>query len=290
MLISTEINSYKKIGDNRAVIKMLKESGFTAYDFSMFRGSLADEILLADDYLDRARDFRAYADSIGLPCNQTHAPFATWRKGNDEWNTMMFPLVKRAIAVSGILGARVCVVHPCNDFTAEENAALYGELEGIAREYGVRIGVENMWNCINYGKPDFKALPAACSHHDDFKRHMELLPADVFVACLDIGHAEMRDLGTSAVEMIGALGNRLQAIHLHDVDLKFDNHALPFTYKAGAIDYEPIIEAFRQNGYRGDITLECDRFASLVPTPLLPAAARYAASVADYFKTRIEAE
>ncbi|MBR2951413.1 MAG: sugar phosphate isomerase/epimerase [Clostridia bacterium] len=289
MFISTEINSYKKMGDNRAIIKLLKESGFTAYDFSMFRGSLADEILLSDDYLDRAREFRAYADSIGLPCNQTHAPFATIRKGDEEWNKTMFPLVKRAIEVSGILGARVCVVHPCNDYTAEENAAMYAELEGIARRASVKIGVENMWNCINYGKPDFKALPAACSHHDDFKRHMELLPTDVFVACLDIGHAEMRDLGTSAVEMIDALGDRLQAIHLHDVDLKFDNHALPFTYKGGGINYEPIIEAFRKNGYRGDITLECDHFASLLPKELLPAAARYAAAVADYFKMRIEA-
>lgn len=289
MLISTEINSYKKIGDNRQIIKMLKESGFTAYDFSMFRDSLADEILLSDDYIDRAREFRAYADSIGIPCNQTHAPFATWRKGNDEWNKTVFPLVKRAIEVSGVLGARVCVVHPCNDFTAEENAVLYGELADIARRASVKIGVENMWNCINYGKPDFMALPAACSHHDDFKRHMELLPADVFVACLDIGHAEMRDLGTSAVEMINALGDRLQSIHLHDVDLKFDNHALPFTYKGGGINYEPIIEAFRKNGYRGDITLECDRFASLLPKELLPAAARYAAAVAGYFKMRIEA-
>ncbi len=285
MLISTEINSYKKIGDNRAIIKMLKESGFTAYDFSMFRGSLADEILLADDYLDRAREFRAYADSIGIPCNQTHAPFATWRKGDDAWNQTMFPLVKRAIEVSGVLGARVCVVHPCNDYTAEENAVMYAELEGIARRANVKIGVENMWNCINYGKPDFKALPAACSHHEDFKRHMELLPSDVFVACLDIGHAEMRDLGTSAVEMIDALGDRLQAIHLHDVDLVHDNHALPFTCK---ISYEPIIEAFRRNGYCGDITLEADRFASSVPIELLPNAARYAATVAGYFKTRIE--
>ncbi|MBR6795058.1 MAG: TIM barrel protein, partial [Clostridia bacterium] len=197
-----------------------------------------------------------------------------------------FPLVKRAIEISGILGARVCVVHPCNDYTAEENAAMYAELEGIARRANVKIGVENMWNCINYGKRDFKALPAACSHHDDFKRHMELLPTDVFVACLDIGHAEMCDLGTSAVEMINALGERLQAIHLHDVNLVNDNHALPFT---SMISYEPIIEAFRQNGYRGDITLEADCFASRVPIELLPAAARYAAAVADYFKMRIEA-
>ena len=288
MEVSTEIGSLLRLGDYKTVLKTLKESGFTAYDFSMFRGGLADEILLADDYLARARAFRAYADEIGIPCNQTHAPFPTLRKGNDEWNEMMLPRVRRAIEVSGILGARVCVVHPCNDYTAEENAVLYKSFESIAREAGVKIGVENMWNCINSGTPDFKALPAACSHHEDFKRHLELLPSDVFVACLDIGHAEMRDLGTSAVEMIDTLGERLQAIHLHDVDLRYDSHAMPFTYKAGGIDYEPIIEALRRNGYTGDVTLECDRFAIFLPVPLLSAGARYAASIADYFKKRIE--
>ena len=290
MLISTEIHSYRKLGDNRAIIRMLAEQGFSAYDYSMFRGGLADELLLADDYLEKARAFRAYADSVGIPCNQTHAPFATFRKGQDDYNQESLPRIARAIRVSGILGARVCVVHPCNYFTAEENAELYAGFESVARESGVKIGVENMWNCIDYGKPTFKALPAACPHHEDFKRHLDLLPDDVFVACLDIGHAEMRDLGTSAVEMIDTLGDRLQAIHLHDVDLKFDNHVLPFTYKVGGIDYEPIIEALRKNGYKGDITLEADRFASLVPVELLGAAATYAAAVANYFKTRIEAE
>ncbi|MBR2057473.1 MAG: sugar phosphate isomerase/epimerase, partial [Fibrobacter sp.] len=211
MFISTEINSYKKMGDNRAIIKLLKESGFTAYDFSMFRGSLADEILLSDDYLARAREFRAYADSIGLPCNQTHAPFATIRKGDEEWNKMMFPLVKRAIEISGILGARVCVVHPCNDYTPEENAELYKSFEPYARKAGVKIGVENMWNWAS-GSPT--ATAAACSHHDNFRAHLDLLPADVYVACLDIGHAELRGLETSAVQMIERLSDRLEAIHL----------------------------------------------------------------------------
>ncbi|MBQ9761197.1 MAG: sugar phosphate isomerase/epimerase [Clostridia bacterium] len=282
MLTSTEMYTYKKLGDLKAILRLLRESGFEAYDFSMFHNAPSDEILLADDYVERAKDLRAYADSIGLPCNQTHAPFATAKKGNEEYNDKMRPQIKRAIEISGILGAKVCVVHPCNDYTAEENAEMYREFEPVARRAGVRIGVENMWNHRKDDRTRF--APAACSHHEDFKRHMDLLPADVFVACLDIGHCYLEELDTDAVKMIDTLGDRLQAIHLHDVDFKHDSHMLPFTQK---IDYAPIIEAFRRNHYQGDITLEANGAHSKFPVELLPAYAHYAAEVAMYFKRKV---
>jgi len=281
MYISTEIGSctaFKK--DKKAILRVLKDAGFTAYDFSMFDG-FADEILLADDYLQKAKELREYADSIGLPCNQSHAPFATARKGDVIYNQTMFPKVVRAIEVSGILGVKVCVVHPCNDYTAEENAELYKSFEPYARKAGVKIGVENMWNWES-GAPTAKA--AACSHHFDFKKHLALLPEDVFVACLDIGHAEMAGLDTSAPQMIRTLGKRLHAIHLHDNDRVHDNHAVPFTYK---VDFAEVIKALKEVGYGGDITLETN-LMSKVPPELIPAAAKYCAETAKYFKAQLE--
>lgn len=282
MLISTEISSYRKLGDNKKILKLLKESGFTAYDFSMFKGGLADEILYADDYAQKAREFRAFADGLGLPCNQSHAPFPTAKKGDIEYNEAMFPIIVRAIEVSGILGVKVCVVHPCNDYTPEENLEIYRKFEPYARKAGVKIGVENMWN---WTSEPIHATPAACSSPESFRKHLDLLPKDVFVACLDIGHAEMRGLKTSAAQMIETLADRLEAIHLHDNDLVHDNHAIPFTYD---INYEPIIEAMKKIGYQGDITLEADCYALKAPLELLPAVAKYAASVAEYFKNKIQ--
>ena len=281
MYISTEIHSFRKLGSIEKILVTLKESGFTAYDFSMFEGGLSDEIMLADDYLDRAKKLRAFADNLGLPCNQAHAPFATAKKGNDEYNKAMYPKIVRAIEVSGILGAKVCVVHPCNDYTAEENAVLYKSFEEVARKSGVKIGVENMWN---WDKEEDHASKASCSHHDDFKAHMELLPKDVFTACLDIGHAEMKGLDTTAVQMIETLDGYLTAIHLHDNNRWKDNHALPFTYN---IDFEPIIQALKKINYQGDITLESNSFATNAPIELIPACAKYMASVANYFRDRI---
>lgn len=278
MLISTEIGSLNKLGSVQDILKTLKESGFTAYDYS-FCNPIANDVLYADNYKEKAQEIRDFADAIGLPCNQTHAPFPTARKGQEDYNQEIFPVVARSIEISGILGAKVCVVHPCNYYTAEENCELYKSFEPYARKAGVKIGVENMWNWANGG-----VVSAACSHHDDFRKHLDMLPKDVFVACLDIGHAEMGGLNTSAVQMIETLNERLEAIHLHDVDLINDNHSLPYTQK---IDFDGVIKAMKKVGYKGDITLEAINFFRPLPVELLPVASKYAAEVARYFANSI---
>ena len=100
---------------------------------------------------------------------------------------------------------------------------------------------------------------AACSSPESFNAHLEAVNDSDFVACLDIGHAQMRGLETSPVEMIQALGSKLQALHLHDNDLKHDCHAMPFTMN---IDYLPIIKALKKVGYNGYMTLEADSHLS----------------------------
>ncbi|MBQ8374950.1 MAG: sugar phosphate isomerase/epimerase [Clostridia bacterium] len=291
MFISTEINSLAALGDNKKVLKILKEAGFTAYDYSMFYDSHAEkEVLDADDYIERAKAFRAYADGLGLPCNQAHAPFPSatsdafprFGMTTEEYNAFAHKKIERAIEVAGVLGAKVIVVHPWNYYTPEENAALLLSFEATAKKAGVKIGVENMWNW-NAGEPT--ACAAACSHHDDFKKHMDLLPEDTFVACLDIGHAEMAGLNTSAVQMIETLGDRLQSLHIHDNDQLRDQHVLPYL---GKIDFSAMLAALKKIGYQGDITMEADRFLPKFPVGLLGEATRFLASVANYLKCELE--
>ncbi len=282
MYISTEINSFSAIGDNRRILAMLKDAGFTAYDYSMFHGSIADrEVISQNDYIERAKAFRAYADGIGLACNQAHAPFPTVRPGNEAYNEEVFVKITRAIEVAGILGAKLVVVHPWNKYNAEENAALYRLFEDTARKAGIKIGVENMWNW-NAGEPT--ACAAACSHHDDFKAHLDLLPKDVFAACVDIGHAEMAGLDTSAAVMIETLGERVEALHIHDNDLLHDSHMLPFQ---GGIDFQAVIDALKKIGYRGDITMEADQYIKKFPLKLYPQGARFLAEVAQYLRLAV---
>ena len=283
--ISIDCGCFRKYGNIKEIIKMLKDAGFDAYDATMFTKGLLDDLIFADDWIELVKDLRAYADSIGIACNQAHAPFASMKANDEEYNEWMFPRLVRAIQVSGILGAKVCVVHPCNDFDAYQNALLYKRLEPFAREANVKIGLENMWNCVGWRTPEFKIIPAACSHHDDFKAHLDLLPSDVFVACVDLGHAELDGLNTSCVKMIETLKDRLEAIHLHDVDLKNDSHQMPFTQR---IQWEKVIKALRTNNYKGDITLETSDAIRNVPKELIPHTAKYLASIAKYFKDEVE--
>jgi sugar phosphate isomerase/epimerase len=95
----------------------------------------------------------------------------------------------------------------------------------------------------------------------------------------------MGGLGTSAVQMIETLSDRLEAIHLHDNDLLRDKHAIPFTYN---VDFAPIIEAMKKVNYQGDITLESETFARKAPVELLPSVAKYSASVAEYFRNQVQ--
>ena len=257
MKLSTEIHSIAKhVGEERA-IALVAEAGFEAYDFSMFsmapyhyaerRILMGDHPLQVGDYRAFAKNLRRIAEEHGIVCNQSHAPFPS----NSE---EVIPYLLRAIECTAIAGGKVCVIHPVNTSTAEENAALYARLLPFAEECGVKIATENMWNWDNERK---EALPAACSHHEDFRRHIEVVNSPYLVACLDIGHAEMRGLHTTAPEMIRTLAPYLAALHVHDNDGHHDSHQLPFTM---SLDWEAIIRALAEADYQGDMTLEADRY------------------------------
>ena len=282
--ISTEIHSAAKHVGERRALELVAAAGFDAYDLSMFAMAPydyktkavtpSDHPLNGPGYAAFAKELAHVARECGLVCNQSHAPFPSMAAG-------MKPFLFRAIECTAIAGGKICIIHPNNDLSAEENAAMYAELLPFAKECGVRIATENMWN---WDREKAEALPAACSHHDDFLRHIEAVNDPYLVACLDIGHAEMRGLATSAGEMIRTLGPHLQAIHLHDNDLHHDSHAIPFSMQ---IDLDAAATALAEIGYAGDITLECDRhLAAFTPDTvgaglceMAAAARRFAAMV-----------
>ncbi len=257
MKISTEINSAAKIVGEERAIECIAQAGFDAWDFSMFSMFQfdrktqtlveSDHPLAGKDYLRFARHLRKIGEDHGLHCNQSHAPFPNRGAQTDSF-------YKRAIECTAEAGGGICVIHPVNRFSAEQNAEIYFRLLPFAKSYGVKIATENMWN---WNHEVEQASAAACSSHEDFKAHLDAVNDDFFVACLDIGHAEMRGLGTTAVEMIHCLGEKLQALHVHDNDRWKDLHQLPYS---GQIDFQPILAALKEIGYQGYLTLEADTY------------------------------
>ncbi len=245
-------------------ISLLKKAGFDAFDFNMcgnYNGT--DKLLVArDDYAQIALDVKKYADELGITCNQSHAPFPVHKDTDDVWNENIHTYLSRAIEITGILGGSVCVVHPWNNWSPQENAErVYLPLKDYAKKYNVKIGVENMWN-YSLENGQFKAVEAACSLKDNYLEHLSLLPKEHFVACLDIGHAEMFGDKTSAKELILALNDRLLALHVHDNDKVHDSHTLPY---AGSIDWQTVTDALKQIKYCGDFTFETCYFTRNFP-------------------------
>lgn len=257
MKTSTEIGSVAKFTGEEKAIEILAKAGFDAWDFSMFSMCKYDwgkkmllensHPLAGNDYLAFARKLKQVGLDNGIVCNQSHAPFPT---ACDEIRSYF----RRSIECTAEAGGEICIIHPDNDKSAEENAEIYLELLPFAKDCGVKIATENMWN---WDAEKDESSFAACATSDSFVRHIDAVNDTFLVACLDIGHAEMRGSGSGAVNMIHALGSRLQALHIHDNDKWHDSHQIPFSMK---IDFVPIVKALKEINYSGYFTLEADNY------------------------------
>ena len=253
MKVSTEIGGVSKLVGEEKAIEYVAKAGFDAWDFSMttmckYNRKTASlnpttHPLSTDNYLSFARRLRKVAEDNGIRCNQAHAPFPAEPE-------MVKPYLFRAIECTAEVGGEICVIHPGPFYTPEQNAQFYDSLLPFAKDCGVKIATENMWDWDNEkGHSCF----AACATPESFLAHLDAVNDDFFVACLDIGHAEMKGSDTSAVEMIHALGDRLQALHIHDNNKLDDSHQIPFSMD---IDFEPIVKALKEIDYKGYFTLE----------------------------------
>ncbi len=309
MYISTEIGSFKKYGSNEEILKLLKDCGFDAYDFSMFF-STKESLMFCDDYAEKAKKLRAYADEIGIVCNQAHAPFPVHRAasrhgeqiqaemekamlretgtlfpkhGSDAeyYNTCVATLIKRCIEITGILGGKAIVIHPDSSVTTEQNVEFYHQFEKIAQQNHVKIALENMWR---WDDENNCASLAACTTVQNFTEHLQLLDKNIFVACVDIGHAEMMGNITNSKELLCGVKDRLFCLHVHDNDRYKDRHQVPFS---GSIDFDAVATTLAQIGYTGDLTLECDTFIKHFDKSFFPVAAKYMCDVAKYLRDKI---
>ena len=253
MKVSTEIASAARLVGEEKAIELIAKAGFDAWDFSMFsmcKYDYAERCVIPSDHPLATREALSFASRLGrigrecgIECNQSHAPFpSSCAEIRSKY--------KLAIECTAEAGGKICIIHPDNNKSPEENCEMYLELLPFAKGCGVKIATENMWNWDNDKN---QATFAACSTPKSFVEHLNAVNDDYFVACLDIGHAEMRGLDTSAPEMIRAIGNKLQALHIHDNDCWHDSHQIPFSM---GIDFRGVVNALKEIDYSGYFTLE----------------------------------
>ncbi len=256
MKVSMPIDPVANVVGEKQALQYVKKAGFDYfdYDFSLrmvnycyATGSTkyCYHPLAHDGYLSYIRDIKKYADDLEIGCNQIHAPFPVA-------NQVVRDTLKKAIECTAELGGKICVIHPDNFKCAEDNAEMYLELLPFAKSCGVKIATENMWNWV----ADGVVCPAACSDEKDFLAHLKAVNDKDFIACVDVGHAELIGLNTSAEKLITALGDYVQALHIHDVDFHHDLHERPFTQK---VDFVKVVKALKKINYKGVFSLEVEK-------------------------------
>lgn len=244
-----DTGSLCRVGSDEEVLDLIKKVGYTHFDMSLFWRGFCDHLGDTDEErIKNAHKLRAYADKIGLTCEQSHSFFTT---GTDKASIdKRIEMITNDIICASIMGAKSIVVHPICGLGIEENVEFIKNFLPYAHKYNILIAIENVWAVENN-----KKVPMCSSTPKDFVKLLDSFNDDYVVACLDIGHAEMNDMHTSAVEMINALDKRIYCLHIHDNDKWGDNHQIPYTQK---INFNAVLRALKNIGYKGNITFEAD--------------------------------
>lgn len=244
-------------------VHMICEAGFDCIDHTLFSGVDGKLYIEEDDYLEKLKPMKAIANSYGVSFNQTHAPYTSFKEGDDKYNKWVKPLIIKAIEATGILGAKYIVIHPFFVSTNKKQANMefFQSLIPYAKKYNVKIAIENM-----FGRDPEKGILVknVCSDAKELCDFVDSLDSEYIVACLDVGHCGI--IGESVPNMIKELGKeRLQCVHIHDNDGISDSHQLPYTQK---INFDEIMKALSEIGYEGELTLEVGRFCNDFPSEL----------------------
>ena len=198
-------------------------------------------------------------------------------------NAKRFDEIVTAMRNASWLGAPMIVVHPCThlDFDVEGNPEklfdfnldFYTRLIPYAREFGIKIAIENI------GRSSVTSTP------ERLNRLYDALNDPVFTVCFDVGHCLFE--GCDPAEAIRKIGDRLVngCTHVHDNSGKGDDHTLPYY---GKVDWESVMKALADIGYAVDLNYEASGFVKDIPTELRPDGLAYMAKIGRYLIGRFE--
>lgn len=274
MKLSIENYTLRRYFGDKKALELIANAGFDSVDFSFYWMPEGERILEREDYLDFARQVRAWADEYGLEINQGHAPFDLSLADTKEKQAYDYEQILRSIKFSGILGIKQLIVHNLvtespSDFH-DVNLKFFKSLEASAHTAGIKIAVENLWNT-----KDGKIVGGRFSTPEELSSFLDELGPDNFCGCIDLGHSQIT--GVDPAEFILKLGApQLQALHVQDTDLIHDTHTLPYL---GKQNWESITAALRKTGYSGDLTFEIFAFLGALPKDALPDALKLAHTV-----------
>ena len=275
------------------IFDIISKAGFDSVDF-MLNDLVADssEMYLTDTF-SYCQAIKKEASQRGLTIEQTHAPFQFKNWNNEEhFEKVIFPRTVRALEMSALMGAKISVVHPLHYKIYKGNEAemfrlnmdFYNRLIPYCKEYGVKVGIENMWQRDSRRKC---IIMDVCNSSQEMIRYIDTLDSEYMVGCLDLGHVGLTVRDDEAQDFIRALGHdRLKALHVHDNDYQSDSHLLPYL---GKMNWSEITRALADIAYDGDMTYEVN-YSLLYNSDsnLMPISAKFMADVGRHLIGEVE--
>lgn len=273
MLIAQGAGTFGSEGSG-AAFAHLKSLGYDAVDYQVLAQQPGTGIyaMAEKEFLSLVGREAEAAKAAGIQIGQVHGP---WPYDDRilEMRELKFDATVRALHASAILGAPYLVIHPVMPFCwmesphheedKAENIAFVRRLLPYAKDYGVKIALENMPNAL-----------VPCGHVSELVECIVAVDSEFLVACLDTGHCTC--IGDDAGEMARLLGDRLACLHVHDNDGKRDLHQLPYF---GVADWDSFIDGLRAIRYAGNFTLET-KTPDRLPEPLRREAEMWLAKLA----------
>ena len=274
-------------------LDLLAIGGFNSVDFMLNDLVFTDSEMYLANTREYSENIRSIARQKGFTIDQTHAPFQfkNWDDA-EHFESFIFPQHVRALEMSAIMGAEVMVTHPLHYKTylgnEEEmfriNMEFFRRLIPYCKEYGVKIGIENMFQRDQRRKC---IVGDVCSTSAEMIRYIDTLDSEYMVACLDVGHVGLPARYDEAEDLIRAIGgDRLKALHVHDNDYQNDYHMLPYL---GKMNWKEIAAALADVGYTGNFTYEIN--SSLVNNAdesFSPIAIKFISDVGNHIIDMIE--
>ncbi len=287
MLISTQTsNAVGRFGYEKG-ITVLKDAGYDCLDLSLFEMIRDDSAYVAGDWRKTVEERRKFADENGIVFNQSHAPFSFAWANNDISENVAKPRVEQSLEVSAMMGVKIAIVHPIHHtpYLGHEkemfdlNVEYYKNLIPIARNFGVKIALENMWQREVKRKCICTDVAGFAKDHCDL---IDAIDSEWVVGCLDVGHSSL--VGEEAQDTIRILGHdRLKALHVHDNDYQGDRHTIPFL---GQMNWDEIMRALEDIKYDGEFTYEADAFLKGFPEDYYTKAVEFMVQTARYLVSK----
>jgi len=279
MLLSSNMIKIHDAFGIKGMFEVLAKAGFEGIDFNH------DVAEYCSKEHDRAfyEDLAKCAGEKGIAICQAHTAFPPSFLNDEEKTARRFEEIVRGIENAAYMGAPMTVVHPCTHLDCYEgdnfekmfqyNLDFYRRLAPVARKCGIRLAIENIGRHAITNKPE-----GFCRLYDE-------LDDPVFTVCFDVGHCMLH--GVDPAEAIRTLGHRLVdgCIHVHDNMGDADSHTLPYY---GRVDWESVMHALADIGYRGDFNYEASGFIKDIPVALRPEGLSYMAKVGHYLVDRFE--